>query len=288
MMCAVASAAPPVRLRAMSLADLLDETFRVYRRQFTVLAGVALLVLIPGLCITLLSGAYRFNPLTPAYWQSFVQSINDPQALSQFQQRSQQVMASPFYPLTYVVGLLLFPFTTAAVYRAATGAAVGQAQTIGSVLQGTLRRYFGIFGLAILAGLTALGGILIVTIPVVIWVLVRWAVSLPALLAENVGPTAALGRSWALVKDQWWRTLGIVLVLAILTSVVSAAVTAVFSVIAAVFPGGADLRSALALAGNTLASGLVAPIFAVGLTLLYLDLRVRKEGLDLEQLARQA
>jgi hypothetical protein len=165
---------------------------------------------------------------------------------------------------------------------------VGQVQTIGSVLQGTLRRYFGIFGLAILAGLTALGGILIVTIPVVIWVLVRWAVSLPALLAENVGPTAALGRSWALVKDQWWRTLGIVLVLAILTSVVSAAVTAVFSVIAAVFPGGADLRSALALAGNTLASGLVAPIFAVGLTLLYLDLRVRKEGLDLEQLARQA
>ena len=287
-MCAVASAAPPVRLRAMSLADLLDETFKVYRREFAVLAGVALLVLIPGLVITLLSGAYRFNPLTPSYWQNFAQSVNDPQAAAQFQQRSQQVTSSPFYPLTFVVGFLLFPFTTGAVYRAATGAAVGQAQTIWSVLQGTLRRYFGIFALAILVGLTLLGGVLIVTIPVVVWVLVRWTVAFPALFAENVGPTAALGRSWALVKDNWWRTLGIVIVLAILTWVVTTAITALFSLIAAVFPGGSDLRSALALAGNTLASGLVAPIFAVGLTLLYLDLRVRKEGLDLEQLARQA
>jgi Membrane domain of glycerophosphoryl diester phosphodiesterase len=287
-MCAVASAAAPVHLRPMSLADLLDESFRVYRRQFTVLAGVALLVLIPGLVISLASGAYRFNPLTPSYWQSLIQSMNDPQALAQFQQRSNQVTSSPFFALTYLVGILLFPFTTGAVYRAATGAALGQADTIAGVLRATLRRYFGIFGLAILVGLTLLSGVLIVTIPVVVWVVVRWTVSLPALFAENVEPTAALRRSWSLVKTQWWRTLGIVFVLAILTSIVSTAVTAVFSLIAAVFPGGADLRSALALAGSTLASALVAPVFAVGLTLLYLDLRVRKEGLDLEQLARQA
>ena len=48
-----------------------------------------------------------------------------------------------------------------------------------------------------------------------------------------------------------------------------------------------DVRLAVAQIGSTLLSALVSPITTIAVTLLYFDLRVRKEGLDLDQLAQQ-
>ena len=45
--------------------------------------------------------------------------------------------------------------------------------------------------------------------------------------------------------------------------------------------------AALVSVGSTLLSALVSPITTIAVVLLYFDLRVRKEGLDLDQLAQQ-
>ena len=47
MIVAVATAGVPVRLRVMPLGELLDETFKLYRRHFTVIVGVALEIPMP-------------------------------------------------------------------------------------------------------------------------------------------------------------------------------------------------------------------------------------------------
>jgi hypothetical protein len=283
----MATGGTPVRLRPLPLAELLDETFKLYRRHFTVIAGVSLVVILPNLIVTLLSGSYRANPIT--YIQQLLQNANDPAALQAIQNRQSQFTSSPLYLLSFPVAILMYPFTTGALYRAATSLAAGNVETIGSILAGTARRYFALFGIAIVSGLVAVCFIAIITIPVVIWVLVRWAVATPALFAEGIGPIKALGRSWNLVRDNWWRTVGVLIIVAIMVSLIQSALGVLFTGVAAVLPGlGDDFRAGLVATMATLVNALVGAITPIALTMLYLDLRVRKEGLDLDQLARQA
>jgi hypothetical protein len=287
MIVAVATAGTPVRLRVMPLGELLDETFKLYRRHFTVIAGVALVIILPNLILSLVSGSYRANPVT--YLQQLFQNLNDPEALQAIQARQAQYTSSPLYLLSLLIVVLMYPFTAGAFYRAATSLAAGNTETIGSVLGGTARRYFAIFGQRILWGLVILGCIGVVTIPVVIWVLVRWAVGMPAMFAEGIGPVKALGRSWNLTRENWWRTLGIVIIVWIMVALINSAIGFLFTGIAALIPGlGDDIRAGLVLTVATLVQALVGAITPIAITMLYLDLRVRKEGLDLDQLARQA
>jgi hypothetical protein len=283
----VATAGTPVRLRPLPVGELLDETFKLYRTHFNVIAGVAIVIILPNLLLTLLSGSYRANPLS--YLTQLIQNANDQAALQRLQNQNQQYIGSPLYLLSFPVAILLYPFTGGALYRAATSLAAGNVETIGSVLIGTARRYFAMFGLVILTGLVALGGIAIITIPIVIWVLIRWAVDTPALFAEGIGPVKALGRSWFLTRDTWWRTLGILLLVGLMVSLIQTALGALFTGIAALIPGVSDdIRAGLVTTVATLIGALVGAISPIAITLLYLDLRVRKEGLDLDQLARQA
>ena len=287
MIVAVATAGTPVRLRVMPLPELLDETFKLYRRHFTVIAGVALIIILPNLILSLISGSYRANPIT--YLQSVAQNVNNPDELARIQARQQDYTSSPLYLVSFPIAALLLPFSVGALYRAATSLAAGNLETIGSVLLGTLRRYFAVWAVVILAVLLFLGAIAIVTIPVVIWVGIRWSVALPALFAEGIGPVKALGRSWNLVRDNWWRTLGILIIVTIMVSLIQTALAALFGGIAALAPGlNSDIRAGTVTTVTTLVDALVGAIQPIAITLLYLDLRVRKEGLDLDQLARQA
>src|SRR3989442_2012551 len=61
MMGAVASTPAPIRFRPMPLPELLDELFRLYRRHFSLIVGVSLLVALPGLGWSLATGTYRLN-----------------------------------------------------------------------------------------------------------------------------------------------------------------------------------------------------------------------------------
>ncbi len=271
----------------MPLGELLDETFKLYRRHFTVIAGVALVIILPNLILSLISGSYRANPIT--FLQNILQNANNPDELARIQARQSQYTSSPLYLLSFPIAALLLPFSLGALYRAATSLAAGNLETIGSVLLGTLRRYFAVWGIVILGVLVGIGSIAIVTIPVVIWVLIRWSVALPALFAEGIGPVKSVGRSWNLARDNWWRTLGILIIVGIMVSLIQTALFSLFGGVAALVPGlSDDIRAGLVTTVTTLVDALVGAIQPIAITMLYLDLRVRKEGLDLDQLARQA
>ncbi len=51
-----------------------------------------------------------------------------------------------------------------------------------------------------------------------VYIAIRWSFLVPVIAWEDAGVTAAFRRSWALVRDQWWRVFGIVLLLGIVTS----------------------------------------------------------------------
>jgi hypothetical protein len=276
---ALASSSP--RIRPRSLSELLDAAFSLYRRNFTVVAGLSLLVSLPYLLALLATGAYRFD-----FVQYYTNLFQNPAAVQSGQFPLPSINASAL-STAYLVALIVAPFTTGALFRAGVGLQLGEPLTIGQVLLDTLRRYFGLWGAMILFGLVAISSVFVITIPIVLWVLVRWSLGLAALFAERVNPARALGRSWALVKDQWWRTLGIILVVLLLTSIVSGVLTLFLDAVAVIIPSTA-VRGVILLTSKTVVSALVSPITPITVTLLYFDLRVRNEGYDLEQLARQA
>ncbi|HYS28066.1 MAG TPA: glycerophosphoryl diester phosphodiesterase membrane domain-containing protein [Candidatus Limnocylindria bacterium] len=282
------SASPPpipIRLRALGLAELLDETFRIYRRSFGLFAGLALAVTLPGMVMNLLSGSYR----SWGWLTRVVQNMSNPDALPGIAQSPPPQTDPAIGLLASLVRLILVPVTAGVIIYTANEIIKGRNPTIVGALEGTLQRYWGLAGVALLGGVLLFAGILLITIPFVIWIAVRWLVGVPALLAEDLGPVNALGRSWQLIEGRWWRTVGIFLVVVIMATVASAILGATGGAIIGLVPGlSDDLRGALVQVTGSLTGALVLPVSYIAITLMYYDLRVRREGLDLDQLAQQA
>ena len=290
---AVESTPAPIRLRPRQLSELLDELFRLYRRHFSLIVGVALLVALPGLVWSLATGVYRLN--STSYTNLFTTTGTSTVAFN-----SQQLSNLAGTLLLGGLGaLILLPFSVGAVYRAVTDVALGRPATVGVVLRETLARYWPLLGLIGLGILLFIGwiiaeaiGFVLLFIPglavfcAAVYLAVRWSLVVAAMMAEDVGPIRGLGRSWSLVSSSWWRTLGILLIVGILQSIISYALLILFTLFADIFSTG-DFRAALVSVGSTLLSALVSPITTIAVVLLYFDLRVRKEGLDLDQLAQQ-
>jgi hypothetical protein len=290
---AVASTPAPIRFRPMPLSELLDELFRLYRRHFSLIVGVALLVALPGLVWSLATGVYRLN--SGSYTNLFTATGTSTVAFNS--QEFSNLLGTLL--LGGLGGLILLPFSLGAVYRAVTDVALGRPATIGVVLRETLARYWPLLGLvglffvfALVWAIAELIGLVLLVLPglavfcAAVYFLVRWSLTVAAMMAEDIGPIRGLGRSWNLVKGQWWRTFGILVIVAILQTIISYALFILFGLIAALFSTG-DFQAALVQVGSTLLSALVSPITTIAVVLLYFDLRVRKEGLDLDQLAQQ-
>lgn len=254
----------------------------MYRGSFALFAGVSLALTIPGLLLNLLTGNYKTFGL-------FLSVFSDPAAFSR------QAGIGPDFNLTYLLAgyaliLLVVPFTAGANIQAAIDIATGRPTSIPAVFNRVLRRYFGIYGVVALVGLMFLTFFTCVLIPLTIWILVSWSMAIPVLLLERAGPLTSLRRSRALVRGHWWRLFAIFVVTYFLTGVISSGVGAlVGGGVAALVPGlSADVRGAALLTVLAVTSALTEPVFPIVVTLLYFDLRVRNEALDLDVLAQRA
>lgn len=181
-----------------------------------------------------------------------------------------------------VLAGLLAPMFAASLLGAPRGvrATVPQmARTIGVLL---------VLGIVI-AVTETLGLVLLVAGGVWLWGL--WAVAAPACTTERLGAFAALARSARLVRDAFWRTWGIRALGWVLTSVLSLLATLPLQALADAVAGhgafdtsqitDARVYVAITAVGSLLAAAVVAPISAAIDVLLYTDLRMRREGLDI-------
>jgi hypothetical protein len=124
------------------------------------------------------------------------------------------------------------------------------------------------------------------------WVGVSWSLSEPVVVGEGAGAFQSLSRSSALVTGMRWRMLGRLVIFWIMQFMV---VTVPIFLLQTLLLGGALVAtetgdvSATTLAGYVVASVfgvaagvLLAPLNVIYVTMNYLDLRVRKEQLDLQ------
>ena len=122
---------------------------------------------------------------------------------------------------------------------------------------------------------------------------IKFSVASPAMVLENLGVFASIGRSWSLTRGNFWRLFGINILTAIITSMVAGifggiaeALGAIFIVVGSSSPEDmiASLNTTyiLIMVMSTIAQLLILPFTSSVNALLYIDLRMRKEGLDVE------
>jgi hypothetical protein len=96
---------------------------------------------------------------------------------------------------------------------------------------------------------------------------VRWLFTAQAIVLDDTSAKAALSYSADAVDGSWWRTLGIVIVIGIITQVPQQVVALVFILAPVVVSGTV----------SSIAGAALLPFAVTAMTLLYLDLKTRKE-----------
>jgi len=270
----MASAAPALRIRALTLMDVLDESFRIYRANFPVLAGLAILLAIPLLAVTLLSGT---TDVLSSYYTTLISGNSPTGALT---------TGNPWISLLqYPVQLLLLPFQTATLYAAAVAIVLGRPVTILAALQTVFRRYWALWVLSFVYGIAYLA---ICCPPLGVWLLTKLSILFPAVFTEEAPIGTAFQRSWRLTDGAFWRVFAVLLLAWLLARTLETALAAVFIVGAGIFPDlPLQVRVLLIVAVSSLMVQVVQPLSTIAVTLLYFDLRVRREAFDLEVMAYQ-
>jgi len=283
--------ASPVRPRRMPVADLFEETIRIYRRTFVVMLGFSAVVQIPILLASI--------PVFAAQGEWF-QRVSDPTFAID------PDMVWGFFAATIlivVVSVILGTFGGAAMVYIAGRGKLGDRPSFGEVFRALGRlapRLLGYIGVWVLGSFLATIGLFVVFSIVifvavlvapgsglgVFWavlgmlaivvtgavVVIRLALSLPVLVLERVSPIGSLRRSWNLVKGATLRTLGIFLVAAVAIGVVSS-VTGLFysaDMFEGMLTGNMGPYLVLVLISGAV-NALVGPILPTLLTLLYYD-----------------
>ena len=172
---------------------------------------------------------------------------------------------------------------------------LGRRVTAGQVWARVRPRLGALLVAAALAGVLPYVGLLFLVVPgVILWG--AWALTTPALVLEGLGPLRALRRSWQLAWPAFprvWSIRTLSELLALLIQYLVAVPFALGGTLAALAVGadeGSELpvvALVLVVLGGIAAGTLTAPFLAGVLALLYVDRRMRAEGLDLV-LHRQA
>lgn len=138
-------------------------------------------------------------------------------------------------------------------------------------------------GAAVVFALLGFLGIL----PLIIWLYFAWSVAVPAQLTEDVRGTKAMARSFRLVKGRWWPVFGVQIVASVATTIVASIFSVIPGIVLLTDLGENDFAAATINGlATALASVISTPFLAAVAVVLYFDLRVRKEGFDLQLLAR--
>ena len=296
-----APGAPRRRLTHLDVGELLETTFRLYRRDALRLILIALVIQLPLSLVTGIAGYALETDLTQ------VTTTASADALAPVAARGLLLLL-----VVVALGMAAGALTGAALAVASSrrylhdrptgvGEAYGTvARRIGALITalliqlGTIVALFvGLVFVGVIASAVGGPGFLqgpggpgalifltgvVVLVYLFILIAVRWSFWPQVVVLEGTSGRDALRRSWQLVSGTTWRVLGIGLLFGLIAALLETTVSAFVGLIAdpARRPVGPGM--ALQVGLGAIIAVLVAPMLAVSSTLLYYDLRVRKEG----------
>src|ERR1700722_16414294 len=299
-------------LKPMSLSELLDRTFTLYRDRFWGFCG---LMVIPEIAILACSLILVIGfPIRAA---SLVPNPQDPFAVF----RQMQSRIGPGM-LLLVVQIFFGALALGAVTVTVSEFYLGRKISIAGAYRMVRGRIFGLIGLIVLLFLIAMVFAFAVILAVVLvamvasialnlispilsvvfvfllmiggfalvaWLMMRYAVSIPVFLLEGQGAVESMTRSGELTRGHRGRILGASIVMYIVVFVIQTLFVLPFSIMTLVYVTKGVLplwiqiaQSVAGAVGGTIAG----PLFMITIALIYYDVRIRKEAFDLETMMK--
>lgn len=297
-----------IPLRPLQLGDLFDGTFRAIRSNPAVMFGfsVALLAI-----LSLIGAAVQ-----AAFSGSFYSIIDDPQAaldndLTNTSSGLASLLVSNFG--TSALTMLATTILSGILALTVSDAVLGRVTALGNAWARVRPRLWTLIGTSILMGIIQTVAVVVVlvlfSIPLIAAVssrsdpgalaVVPLLIGIPVALAaalfltvrllfapmtvvlEDLGPIAAIKRSWALSRGGFWRICGRFLLIGLVTAVASGFVGGAVGILGSLFMFVTSPAVGVAITAflTGTVSGLVVPIAAAFETLMYVDERMRRENL---------
>jgi hypothetical protein len=263
--------ATPGALGPRTFGDLFGETFRVYRAGFLAIIIIVAVTQLPLALLGFWVGSAVqsamlevFGPLDQSQLPGLESGseVDSDQVLNGFW----QVFRLAAWPIMLLViaNWLASILMTGALIHAVSRHLTGRAMVVSEAYAFSLSHLGRMLGASAIVLLVVVPlAASFIGIPVAAYLGVRWYFSLQSASLERRSPLQALSRSSSLVRDNWWRTFGILLVFWVLVAVGSAVGSAVLGLVPYV--------------GAIVVSILFAPIVGIAQTLQYHDLRVRRD-----------
>lgn len=248
-------------LRPLSIGEVLDQSFGLYRRHFATLAMISVVV-----------GAV-------------------PLVLDLYVQASGGLLARPIMWLSgLMLMVVLSAIGTAATVFVVSESYLGRTTAASEALSRAGPYILRLILLSIMTSLVVFIGWLFLLVPGMIFATALIVSTQALVLEEDRSAIEAMGRSWRLTKGHRWRMFALIVVIFILIFIPAAAgfvVAAMFTVdLTALNPADLPLAWYAATILGRVAQMLLYPLMYSVLTVAYYDLRVRKEGFDLDVLAQ--
>jgi hypothetical protein len=268
----------------LNAGEILDTAIRLYRKNFVAFFGIAA---IPLLALTVLNIFWLLN-----YESTSV--------------------------IDLVQSLLVGNFITFALTKAISNTYLGKPVTILGSYRIGWKRFGSLLGALFLEGIIvaaplilfvclssavlvsayrgySLTGVQVLTscliLPCAIWAIffsTRYIAVTPSIIAEDESAAGSLRRSWELTRGVWWRVFGIMFAVGLLVYLVSGLPATIVTAFVT-YTRQVDTTTGLILVEviSQLGTMIAMPVQLAVNTLIYYDLRVRKEGYDLELMAQQ-
>jgi hypothetical protein len=296
-----------LHLRPRGFSELIDASFHIVRARLGVLVTGAAIIMVPIMAITLLSTAAA-SPTVLAGTDGTTVAVGGGIGGATMPAANTPIwFGLAMIPLA-IVAIAAYVIGFGALVHVAERAYLGESVDLGpafararrrfwSLLRAAVTKYVRAMGLFMLvavalavaipamasggtssAGVIGIAALLMpVTFIVAIVLLLRWCLTAPVVMYEDVGGKVALERSAKLTKGAKGRLFGIFLVLLVL----------VYATVGTLMWAGTMLtqNAVVGQVVGNLASLVTYPFAAVLVTVIYFDLRIRNEGFDLELMA---
>lgn len=256
----------------MGLAEMLEEALEIYRQNFSVLFGLALIPALLGTFFSTLANLWQTIPLEKGYEPLFVAAM----------------------VISYLLLLATIFIGYGAQIWAAGQAIMGKSVSFGEAWMAVLKRSGALLLTLLLASIPTAAGFLLCCVGALFTSTIFFVVLEQVILLEDVAYLRAISRHIQLVYPNWeWaRVLGFYLASYLIVMVVQTLIgwggmVSIFGleIWREVLP--LSTRISFLVIGQLwqqLSNALVFPYWSVFLTLLYFDLRARREALDIKVL----
>ena len=259
-------------LAPKELGDFLEESLAIFRGNFGPFILISLVAHVPVLALSLLSGSDAQSAET-------VETVEVAEAFAEL---------GAILVGTLVVAFVAGYFNT--VMSAASVMAVGQYYTEGIIDIGRcLRRaWYRIASLSagyVVVALALVGAgvlmLVLIGIPLFFYLLVVWFFFVECIMLERKRPMDSLWRSRDLVQGSYWR----VFLIGLVYTLIAVGISIVAGLAGGLLSDISPILSSIVVVGL---SALITPFLWIGRTLVYFDLRIRKEQYSMDDLAAEA